>query len=147
MFLCKDLIPKCHLAIWIHTPHKTRRLRGKRIPDQEWNQKVSKELEYHQIISSFLKSQYCQILCGLDKTRYNAMLILAMMVIRRKGPLNHGPSHQYRSPQIAIDRMKDVEYDDVLLNMYEPKNIQHVLRDHFLETPWEPPSSASAPSR
>ena len=94
MFLCKDLIPNCHLAVWIHTPHKTRRLRGKRIPDQEWNQKVSKEIQYHQIISNFLKSQCVQIFCGLDTARKNAMLILTMMVVRRKGPLNHGPSHQ-----------------------------------------------------
>ena len=71
------------------------------------------------------------------------MLILAMMVVRRKGPLNHGPSHQYRAPHIVIKRMKDVEYDDVLFNMYEPINVQHVLRDHFLETPWEPQSSIS----
>ena len=86
MFLCKDLIPKCHLAIWIHTPHTTRRLRGKRIPDQEWNQKVSKEIQYHQVVSKLLESPYVQILCGLDTARNNAMLILAMMVIHRKGP-------------------------------------------------------------
>ena len=72
------------------------------------------------------------------------MLILAMMVIRRKGPLNHGISHVYQSPQITLDRMKDVDYDDVLISTYKPMNIQHVLRDHFLETPWEPPPKASA---
>ena len=63
------------------------------------------------------------------------MLILTMMVVRRKGPLNHGPSHEQRTPHIVIERMKDVECDDVLLNMYESINAQHVIRDHFLDTP------------
>ena len=105
---------------------------------------MAKEIQYHQVIAKLLESPYVQILCGLDPARNNAMLILAMMVLRRKGPLNHGASHQYRAPHIDIARMKDVEYEDVLLNRYEPINVQHLIRDHFLETPWEPPSSASA---
>ena len=100
----------------------------------------------HKAVFSFINTSYCQILCGLDRAKYNAMLILAMMVLRRKGPLSHGITHVYKSPQIIVDRMKDVDYDDVLINHYESRNIQHVLRDRFLETPWEPPSTASATS-
>ena len=146
MFLCRDLIPKCYLLVWLHTPHKTRRLRGKRVSDQEWNQKLSKEIQYHQLILKLLQSPYVQILCGLDSARKNAMLLLAMMVLRRKGPLNHGPTHQYIAPNIEVARMKDLDYDDVLLYRHEPINVQHAIRDHLLDTPWEPPSSASAPS-
>ena len=74
------------------------------------------------------------------------MLILAMMVIKRKGPLNDGPTHQYIAPHIDVSRMKDLDFDDYLLDRHEPINVQHAIRDHFLETPWEPPSSTSAPS-
>ena len=146
MFLCKDLIPKCYLLVWLHTPHKTRRLRGKRISDQEWNQKLANEVQYHQKVLKLLQSAYVQILCGLDSARKNAMLLLAMMVLRRKGPLNDGPTHQYIAPNIDVARMKDLDYDDWLLDRHEPINVQHAIRDHLLDTPWEPPSSASAPS-
>ena len=45
-----------------------------------------------------------------------------------------------------LGRMKDLDYDDWLLDRHEPINVQHAIRDHLLDTPWEPPSSASAPS-
>ena len=146
MFLCTDLIPKCYLCVWIHTPHKTRRLRGNRISDQEWNKKLVNEVQYYQKVLKLLKSEYVQILCGLDSARKNAMLLLAMMVLNRKGPLNKGPTHQYIAPNIDVSRMKDLDYDDWLLDRHEPINVQHAIRDHLLDTPWEPPTSASAPS-
>ena len=146
MFLCKDLIPKCYLLVWLHTPHKTRRLRGKRIPDQEWNQKLANEVQYHQRVQKLLESPYVQFLCGLDSARKNAMLLLAMMVIRRNGPLNHGPTKQYVARNIDVPRMTDPDYEDWLLDRHEPINVNHAIRDHLLDTPWEPPSSASAPS-
>ena len=93
-----------------------------------------------------IESPYVQILCGLDSARKNAMLLLAMMVLRRKGPLNHGPTHQYIAPNIDVARMKDLDYDDVLLDRYEPINVLHAIRDHLLDSPWEPPTSASAPN-
>ena len=65
------------------------------------------------------------------------MLILAMMVVRKNGTLNHGFSHQYRATHIDIARMKEWTMT-MLLNRYEPINVQHMLRNHFLETPWEP---------
>ena len=93
-----------------------------------------------------IESPYVQILCGLDSARKNAMLLLAMMVLRRKGPLNHGPTHQYIAPNIDVERMKDLDYDDVLLDRYEPINVLHAIRDRLLDSPWEPPTSASAPN-
>ena len=67
------------------------------------------------------------------------MLIIAMMVIKRQGPLSSGQSNFFKSPQIQVHRMKEVDYDDELINNFEHRNIQHVLRDHFLERPWELP--------
>ena len=74
------------------------------------------------------------------------MLLLAMMVIRRDGPLKHGATKQYVAPNMNVSRMIDPEYDDWLLDRHEPLNVNHAIRDHMLDTPWEPPSSASAPS-
>ena len=58
--------------------------------------------------------------------------------------MNDGPTHQYVAPNIDVARMKDLDYDDWLLDRHEPTNVQHAIRDHLLDTPWEPPSSASA---
>ena len=146
MFMCTDLIPKCYLLIWLHTPHKTRRLRGKRVPNHEWNRKFSECVQYHNKVQKLIESPYVQILCGLDAARKNAMLLLAMMVIRRKGPLNHGPTKQYVAPNMDVSRMTDPEYDDWLLDRHEPVIVTDAIRDHLFDTPWEPPSSASAPS-
>ena len=75
------------------TRHKIRRLRGKRVSDQEWDRKVSKRSNTTNLFRSSscpLMSRYyavwIQILCGLDSARKNALLILAMMVLLRKSP-------------------------------------------------------------
>ena len=146
MFLCTALIPKCHLLVWLHTPSKTRRSRGKRVPDQEWNRKLSDCVQYHKKIEKLLESNFVQILCGLDTARKNAMLLLAMMVIRRDGPLNQGATKQYVAPNMNVSRMIDPDYDDWLLDRHEPINVNHAIRDHLLDTPWEPPTSASVAS-
>ena len=146
MFLCTELILKCNLLVWLHTPSKTRRSRGKRIPDQEWNRKLSDCAQYHKKIEKLLESKFVQILCGLDTARKNAMLLLAMMVIRRDGPLKQGATKQYVAPNMNVSRMIDPDYDDWLLDRHEPINVNHAIRDHLLDTPWEPPTSASVAS-